>query len=372
MKRNQLKTYFLQVLLIIILILALFKPNIVSNMVMAIILFMYMIVVVFLLKKRKILSIYYKQVTILMVGLAIIYLGLFYLLGVYFGFYKSPVPFGIWGIIHYILPFSVIVISSEIIRYVFLSQKSKMSGILTFVAMVLIDIVLYTKVYDMGKLDDILAAVGFVAFASVSCNLLYNYVTNRYGYMPVMIYRLITVLYAYIIPILPDVYIFFRSIGRMIYPYLVYLVIEYTYSKTKVASEYRFRNLRLINTTILVVVIELLAMLISCKFKYGILVIGSESMTGAIYKGDSIIYESYNNQALSENDIIVFENNNMQVVHRIVDIKNVNNKNRYYTKGDFNQSKDIGYITDEDIIGIVKYRIPYIGYPTLWLKEMID
>lgn len=372
MKRNQLKTYFLQVLLIIILILALFKPNIVSNMVMAIILFIYMIVVVLMLKKRKILSIYYKQVTVLMVGLAIIYLGLFYLLGVYFGFYKSPVPFGIWGIMHYILPFSVIVISSEIIRYVFLSQKSRMSGILTFVAMVLIDIVLYTKVYDMGKLDDILAAVGFVAFASVSCNLLYNYITNRYGYMPVMMYRLITVLYAYIIPILPDVYIFFRSIGRMIYPYLIYLVIEYTYSKTKVASEYRFRNQRLINTTILVIVIGLLAMLISCKFKYGILVIGSESMTGAINKGDSIIYESYNNQALSENDIIVFENNNMQVVHRIVDIKNVNDKNRYYTKGDFNQSKDIGYINDEDIIGIVRYKIPYIGYPTLWLKEMID
>ena len=34
-------------------------------------------------------------------------------------------------------------------------------------------------------------------------------------------------------------------------------------------------------------------MLISCKFKFGVLVIGSGSMTGTINKGDIVLYETY-------------------------------------------------------------------------------
>jgi len=44
----------------------------------------------------------------------------------------------------------------------------------------------------------------------------------------------------------------------------------------------------------------LITMLISCQFKYGILVIGSESMTGTINVGDAVIYESYNNETIKK------------------------------------------------------------------------
>ena len=49
-----------------------------------------------------------------------------------------------------------------------------------------------------------------------------------------------------------------------------------------------------------------------------------------------------------------------------------NGINRYYTKGDANKHADDGYITKEDIQGIVKFDIRYLGYPTLFLKEMFE
>ena len=44
---------------------------------------------------------------------------------------------------------------------------------------------------------------------------------------------------------------------------------------------------------------------------------------------------------------------------------------RYYTKGDANEQKDDGYRKREDIMGKVTFRIPYIGYFTLWINNLI-
>ena len=113
-------------------------------------------------------------------------------------------------------------------------------------------------------------------------------------------------------------------------------------------------------------------MLISCQFKYGILVIGSESMTPTINIGDAIIYKQYKNQIIKKGDIIIFNNSGIKTVHRVTKIENINNEIRYTTKGDANESEDIGYITKEDIIGIKIIKIKYIGYPTIWIRELFN
>ena len=51
-------------------------------------------------------------------------------------------------------------------------------------------------------------------------------------------------------------------------------------------------------------------------------------------------------------------------------IENINGQLRYYTKGDANEDPDAGFITSSDIVGTVRFKIPYIGYPTLWLRSL--
>ena len=120
----------------------------------------------------------------------------------------------------------------------------------------------------------------------------------------------------------------------------------------------------------LCIITVIIVMLISCKFKYGVLVIGSGSMTGTINKGDIILYEKYKNtDDIKVGNIIVFYEDDIKVIHRIIDQKLMGEETRYYTKGDANQKQDEGYRETKDIIGQVKARIPYMGWFTLWIND---
>lgn len=93
-------------------------------------------------------------------------------------------------------------------------------------------------------------------------------------------------------------------------------------------------------------------------------------MTGEINKGDALIYETYDDQIIQTGQVVVFIKNDTTVIHRVVDIKKINGTVRYYTKGDANVSEDAGYITDENIIGVAKMKIKFIGYPTIWVRSL--
>lgn len=372
MKRDKLRLYSLEIILIIILCLAFFVSNIFDKKILALLLAILAFITKSLIKKKKAISFYSRQVTLLMAGFGVIYLIVFYLMGIYFGYYKSPTRFGFNTIFNFIIPFTVIIISSEYIRKSLIIQKGRVSKVLLTISMVLIDLVIYSGVYNVFVLDDMLTVVGFILFASIACNLLYNYITYRYGSKGVITYRLLTILYAYFAPYIPNVYIFFRSFLRMLYPYIIYLVLEYTYSKANYAVAYKDRKKNMISTFVLTVIMALLIALISCKFRYGILVIGSESMTGTIDKGDALIYESYYGGQLDIDQIIIFNKDDVKTVHRIVKTESMNGEIRYYTKGDANTNIDSGYITKDAVIGTIKFKIKYIGYPTLWLRDIFN
>ena len=382
MKDNKIKLYILEILLFVILFVALIVSSKLTYITLSLVLLAYTILIKIIFKRKIPLSIYKKQILIFMTSFALIYIGIFYLFGLYaYNFSKTPTAFSLKSINRYIIPLTVIIISTEEIRQTFLFQNGKInilkkerdiSKILLLINTVLIDVLIYARLYDVTKFDDFLTVIGFIILASVSCNLLYNYITKRYGNKSTIIYKLITILYIYIIPIVPNMYIYFRSFLRMIYPYIMYLILEHTYSKTNFTVAYKDKKKNIIIITIILIIATQITMLISCQFKYGILVIGSGSMTGAINIGDTVIYEQYKKQTINKGDIIVFNSMGIKTIHRVIEIENVNNEIRYITKGDANEKEDIGYITKNNIIGITKFKIKYIGYPTLWLRELFN
>lgn len=366
------KKYILQFFLIIILFLIFIFLNGTVKIFLSIIMATYTVITIFLIKKTKAISIKNRQVTIVMGCLAVIGLTIYYLLGLNFGFAKSDVKFSTWSIIHFILPISVIIISSELIRYRFAMTETKLSKFLSLIAFVLVDLIVYTRLYDIKFLSDFLAIIGLVGFTSISSNLLYEYISPKFGYWPIIIYRLIMGIYSYIIPIVPNVYMFTRIVLRMLYPFAIYVILEYMFVKKN--KELESKNL-IINCVFIIIIASvsiLLTILISCKFNYGIMVIGSESMTGALNKGDSIVFERYDKQEINEGDIIVFTNDRAQIIHRVVDKTKIGQEFIYYTKGDANANIDTGYVEEKDIKGICKLRIKYMGYLTIWLKNAFD
>lgn len=381
MKKYKIRVYVLEILLLLILFFTLLVLNKTSYIVISIILGILALVTKFIIVKKKITSISKKQVIWLMLVFSIIYLGVFYFLGlIKYNFYRSPTIFGFKTLYRFIIPLTIIIISTEFIRFRLLSQevsiilfkkKINLSNFITFICMVLIDLIIYIGIYDLNNIDDFLTVLGFIFFSSVSCNLLYNYVSVRYGITGIIIYRLITILYVYFIPAIPNVYIYFRAFLRMIYPYVMYMILERAFANTDFVVAYVDKRKNAIGITSLLVIMVLITMLISCQFKYGILVIGSESMTGTINVGDAVIYESYDyDDKIKVGDIIVFERGGLQLVHRVIKIRNVDNEVRYYTKGDANSTMDNGYVVKSNIVGMTKLRLMYIGYPTLWFRDL--
>lgn len=373
MNIEKIKIYILEIALIVFFLLAMIFNEIITRQILAVILLVFMVISMIFLKSYKASLINNKQILLLLGGIGIIYVAMIYLLGVFAGFYNATIKFGTWSVLNYIIPYAVIIISSEMIRKAVLLKEGKLSKLLILVAMVILDVILNTNIYNLKTVNDYFTLISFVIFASIANNLLFNYIiTNYRNAKAIIVYRIITTLYVYIFPIIPNIYIFLESILKMIVPYLIYVILENTYSKNeKTVSVKQMKKERIISIIICIIAI-IVVMLVSCKFKYGVLVIGSGSMTGTINKGDIVFFERYGtNENVETGDIIVFYEDDIKVVHRVVEQRATGIGTRYYTKGDANQQRDDGYRETKDIIGHVNWKIPYIGYLTLWVNDWI-
>ena len=94
------------------------------------------------------------------------------------------------------------------------------------------------------------------------------------------------------------------------------------------------------------------------------------SMEPTLKPGDIVFVKETTN--INEQDIISFKVENAIVTHRVVEIENENGKNFYITKGDANNTNDQMKIEKNDIKGVYLFHIKYLGYPSIWLNELLN
>ena len=324
-----------------------------------------------LVKKRRILSFYKRQILLLIAIIAAVYLMLLYMSGIVFGFTATVPALSPDTLWRFILPGISIIIATEMIRTVLLSQDSKVIPILLYVTCLAAELTLGGGFRGIDTMYRLMQFTAFTAFPAVTANLLYNYLSKRYGMAPVVVFRLILFLSGYLIPVTPSTPPALTSFALLILPLIVYLFIDKLYEKKIRYANKKIGVWRVASGCVILALMISVVMLISCQFRYGALVIATESMTGTIDVGDAVVYEQYDGQALEAGDVIVFwAPNQTRVVHRIEEIVCINGQNRYYTKGDANDVRDVGYLTDAQVIGVVQFRIVSIGYPSLWVRSM--
>ena len=102
-------------------------------------------------------------------------------------------------------------------------------------------------------------------------------------------------------------------------------------------------------------------------FGYSVLIIASPSMTGSIEAGDAIIIKKSDSYA--GGDVITYfpADESFSVTHRIVRTEG----NKFYTKGDANQSEDPDPVLIEQIAGKVAVKLDKVGYFIEWLKSPV-
>ncbi len=323
-----------------------------------------------LIKKRSALSIHKKQLLWVLSTFAALGIMLLYLLGLRFGYYKVTVNGE--TLLYKVFPFAAIIVGSELIRERLLMQKNRTVNILSFCALILCEIAMLYEGSPFETFSLFRTFFASTVFSCIAAGILYHFISKRYGALPVIAYRLIITLYGVLIPIYPHVPASLLSFFKILFPILAVLFIGALYERKKKSFSRKKSLLQILITAIIILLMTGTMMLISCQFHYGLLVVGSESMTGAINKGDAIIYEEYDGQMIEDGQILVFEKDKSVYIHRVEKIENIDGQIRYTTKGDMNDSADTGYITGENIIGITDLKIKYIGYPTLWVRQIFQ
>ena len=324
-----------------------------------------------LIRKRTSVSVYKREVLLLVSVIGFIVVIFLLMSGLYFGYYKNPYFVSVENILTYVLPLSSIIVTTELIRATILAQKNKLTDLLCFLSCILIEILMVSDIAGITSFYRFMDVVGLALFPAVSANILYHYLSRRYGMIPNIVFRAIFTLYIYFIPTAPFIPDALMSCIKMLLPIMLLAIVASLYEKKKKNAIKKGNRLGAVSVALTAVIVVAMAMLVSCQFRFGAIVIATGSMTGEINKGDMIIYERYDGQTIKEGQVIVFLDDTSKIVHRVVDIEIVGGETRYYTKGDANDGWDSGYRTEEDIFGLTDVKVAYVGYPTLWLRDLI-
>lgn len=105
------------------------------------------------------------------------------------------------------------------------------------------------------------------------------------------------------------------------------------------------------------------------------LMVKSGSMSGYIEVGDLIICQKVSDaESLKKGDVITFwdeKPGGALVTHRIYEItEDDEGVFAYKTKGDANNAIDADYVYPEDIVGMYKTRVPYLGDVALFMQTI--
>ena len=125
MNTNKSRLFVIELLLVIFLFSALFASNIINRFIVMLGILLITIITNYSLKKMNKKSIFDKRVTLLMVIFAIIYISIFYLLGLYYGFESNKYLLSFGNLFRVVIPLGIIIVSSEILRNNLINQNGK-------------------------------------------------------------------------------------------------------------------------------------------------------------------------------------------------------------------------------------------------------
>lgn len=317
----------------------------------------------------------YKQILKIVITCLLFYFVFIYVAGLFTGFAKTIYTFNFNNFIYNIIPTIIYIILMECIRTIYInkSNNNKIIIILSCIIFILYDSFSKYYLYDFKVSDELYEYIGLIVLTSIARNIFLTILCSKSNVINCVIYRIITEIYIFLVPIVPNFGPYINSVLEIALPLIIGLIlirppIRILASPKK--SKYS-RTLSVVITAILLLIV----LLNSGFIKYQMFVIGSNSMNTYIYRGDVIIARRTNNKEIKnikKGEILVFRYNNKIISHRVYKIIKRNNKLYFKTKGDNNDQVDDNIVKEKDIIGTVSFRIKYIGLPSIWLREALQ
>ena len=324
-----------------------------------------------LMKDNNYLKSYVNRIVIatLMAFLLVIYF-----VGLFLGFKENIIEIKSLNILKIILPLIILIVSQELIRYIIArnNQKEKKPLIVYAFIMIIVDIIMHSFMYNFHSREEVFIFISLIILPSIAKEMLSSFLVYKCSYVPSLIYRLAIGLYAYVFPIIPNLGNYLTAVVDIFLPFTIYYFSARTIRKHEKEGLYYKKIIKRIVYVPLLVMVLIITSLITGIFKYKLIAIGSNSMNPTYLRGDAIIYEKEKPKDIDVGDILVFKKDGRLITHRVVKKTKVNEKVYFYTKGDANKSVDNFKINEEEVVGKVDLVVKYVGYPTLWIREVTE
>ncbi len=384
MKKRKIKSYYtvflVETVIMFLVILNSFNSILSNVYVLPFILFICDVIFFFVLGFEKTNKRLNKIVDFDIFMFSMVFLILYYLFGIIIEYAKSNNYLTLYGLTVFIIPTILKIIFKEHLRNSLLTKSgdNKFLIIYSVILFIMIDILPALSILNMSNMHDVFIFTALVLLPSITVNAVATYINIKVGYMPVIIYSLIFSLYQYVVPIVPNPSEYLKAIIDFILPILILFKVRKIVNKYYDEDEEIDRNYKKSSIILLIIPIILTIIIIyfvSGYFRYYALAIASGSMHPVFDRGSVVVTEQVNDKydnynKLKEGEIIAFKAEKNIVVHRLIRIVNIGDEVYYYTKGDANEEEDNYLIKKENIIGIVRFKIPYIGYPTVLFSEI--
>ncbi len=371
MKRGYKRLLILLISLIIILLINTFYLNILVGYKMIIFLILLLITfnICYVLEKDN--HRYFKEVLIEILLYVLFFFVIYYLLGLVVGLYRTQNYFTLSGLKNFFIPIISYTILKEILRYNMLSKADGniLCTILVVIVMILFDV---STDYYIAIFDSQYKILKFIALSllpAISTNISYSYITKRMGYKPVIVFDLIFALYPYIIPILPDPSEYIVAIIYLLVPILfAYKIVNFFERKKDKQIPSNYHKNKFVGMLLPTTIVLLLVYFYSGYFRFYAVAIASGSMEPVIHKGDVVIIDQ-KARDFEVGEVMAFKRESIIVVHRVFKKQEMGDAFIYYTKGDANSNVDDIVIEEDMIVGKVGFKIPFVGYPTVWFNK---
>ena len=309
----------------------------------------------------------------------IIYIILYFLSGLIFGFERTPYSKDILSVLLNLWSFGSIIILQEYVRLQLVKNENKKmySLILTTLVFFVLNLNYSNFLDNFTDFKTIFIYASSVLLPAIAESAILTYLVYTSGVKASIIYRLFVTIPPFLIPIVPSLDWFVTAVVGVVLPLAVYIYINYV---NVVKNERLSRGERKRYSPVVYIpvfaLIAVFAAFVMGLFKYQPVAVLSGSMSPTFNRGDAVIINKLTKQEkneLKKGDIIQFISGTRYVVHRIYKVTNDEYGNKaFITKGDHNNAPDSDQVSLDNVIGKVSFSVPLIGYPSVWLTGVIS
>lgn len=315
---------------------------------------------------------YIKKMIIIM----LLYIIIYFFLGLLFGFTKSPYSHKIITLLKNIWRIIVPVITLEYIRsFIVCTNSNNKFIIVTFTLLLfVIELNLNTFIKNISISEDTFKYVSQTVIPLFATEMLCTYLCLKGSYRLSLPYRIILNAITIFSPVFPDIDWFASGIIGVLFPAIIFLLYKYDYQKNnrRISRRDLKKQNPIVYVPIFIILIIFGAFMLGL-FKYEPIAIVSNSMDPVFNRGDVVVLRKVNKtdlNKLKKYDIIIYSIDKQLVAHRVINKKEEKEELYFKTKGDANISPDLKWVKEDQIVGKYEFHIKYVGYPSVWLNDL--